>query len=133
MVAMTGALVGSQRVRLTARAAILDTGTTLITCSNADARAINSVRALGLPGRPAKEHARAPLRDQLDRQCIDEGGGSLDMNCFSGRHVVFASASMLNSVCSSLTLHTDVMRTHAAAARRELPAAGKAVAHGRRL
>ena len=52
MVAMSGALVGRAPVRLTARAAILDTGTTLITCSNADARAINSVRDLGQEGFP---------------------------------------------------------------------------------
>lgn len=59
MVAMTGALVGRVPVRLTARAAILDTGTTVITCSNADARAINSVRDFGqrvrhisMPGAP---------------------------------------------------------------------------------
>lgn len=45
MLAMSAAVVGGVTVRLGAGGAILDTGTTLITCSDADARAINSVRA----------------------------------------------------------------------------------------
>lgn len=44
MLAMGAASVGSARVQLSARAAILDTGTTLITCSDADTRSINTVR-----------------------------------------------------------------------------------------
>ncbi|KAK9826713.1 hypothetical protein WJX81_000524 [Elliptochloris bilobata] len=62
MVAMTGALVGNAPVQLSARAAILDTGTTLITCSDADARAINS----RLPG--VRYQAQASLW-RLDGGC----------------------------------------------------------------
>jgi len=75
MLAMGAASVGSARVQLSARAAILDTGTTLITCSDVDSRSINTVRrparspALGCEVRSRGAHGGGGMRSAGRRTC----------------------------------------------------------------